>query len=389
MFRDIVISIVILAPVIRAADWAPQIPKTWDDAAIASHEIPLADPVGSPKHVSSDYYYRIPVRPIFKGYPVYAAGREPAGYLDWLKQRDPIILWDDKGHAPPLETEADWIRAGEIVFDTPIAFDLVSVADVRNPDWYQKLHVPVARDGTVPEFQYVIRTKGLVEVGRNACANCHTRVMPDGSVLKGAQSNFPVNRSAAWGFRAGAAAPDKEKYLAQLRGNVKQLHAAPWLQPDLEARIDTMSAEEIASVFDAPPPGANLRQRSNSFLPIQVPDLIGVKDRRYLDRTGLELQRDIGDLMRYAAMNQGADRLGNYAGFIPVDVPEFNHLPPPEKARPRYSDAQLYALALWLYSLKPPHNPNTFDSLAARGQKVFDRERCGVCHTPPLYKTTS
>jgi hypothetical protein len=102
----------------------------------------------------------------------------------------------------------------------------------------------------------------------------------------------------------------------------------------MEARTDTMSIEEIASVFDVPP-GANLRQRSNSFLPIQVPDLIGVKDRRYLDRTGLELQRDIGDLMRYAAMNRGAERLGSYAGFIPVDVPEFKYLPPPRKARPR------------------------------------------------------
>jgi hypothetical protein len=29
-------------------------------------EIPLADPVGSPKHVSADYYYRIPVAPIYK-----------------------------------------------------------------------------------------------------------------------------------------------------------------------------------------------------------------------------------------------------------------------------------------------------------------------------------
>lgn len=53
------------------------VPKTWDDAEIARHEIPLADPNGSPKHVSSDYYYRIPVRPIYKGYPVYAPGHEP------------------------------------------------------------------------------------------------------------------------------------------------------------------------------------------------------------------------------------------------------------------------------------------------------------------------
>ncbi len=34
---------------------------------------------------------------------------------------------------------------------------------------------------------------------------------------------------------------------------------------------------------------------------------------------------------------------------------------------------------------QPPPNPNKFDSLAVRGQAVFDRERCGTCHTPPLY----
>jgi hypothetical protein len=42
----------------------PAIPKTWVDAEIASLEVPLADPAGSPKHVAAEYYYRIPVRPI-------------------------------------------------------------------------------------------------------------------------------------------------------------------------------------------------------------------------------------------------------------------------------------------------------------------------------------
>ena len=51
----------------------------------------------------------------------------------------------------------------------------------------------------------------------------------------------------------------------------------------------------------------------------------------------------------------------------------------------RYSDEQLYALALYIYSLKPPPNPNTFDALAARGQQVFERDGCASCHTPPLY----
>src|SRR2546428_5904051 len=90
--------------------FSPVIPKTWDDEAMASLEVPLADPVGSPKHVSADYYYRIPVRPIYKSYPVYAPGHEPSGYMDWLKQQEPEIVWDGKGHAPSLQTEADWIK---------------------------------------------------------------------------------------------------------------------------------------------------------------------------------------------------------------------------------------------------------------------------------------
>ena len=363
----------------------PVIPKTWDDQEIARHEVPLADPTGSPKHVSADYYYRIPVRSIYKGYPVYAPGHEPLGYLDWLKHREPVILWDDHGHAPPLQTEVDWVRAGQIVFDSPTSWSADMAQYVRSPVWYEKTGARVAKDGVLPDFQYVVRTKGRVEIGLTSCAGCHTRVMPDGTVLKGAQSNFPVQRAAAFGMRASAAAAlDKEQYLAQRRAGLKQLHAAPWLHPDMEARIDTMSADEIAEVFEAVPPGASLRHRSNSFLAIQVPDLIGVKDRRYLDRTGLELHRSIGDLMRYAAMNQGADSLANYAGFVPADSPRFQQLPGPEKFS-RYSDEQLYALALYLYSLQPPPNPNKFDALAARGQKVFERESCGTCHTPPLY----
>ena len=74
------------------AAFNPVVPKTWDDAAIAALEVPLADPIGSPKHVSSAYYYKIPVRQIYKQYPVYAPGREPAGYMEWLKKQEPVIL---------------------------------------------------------------------------------------------------------------------------------------------------------------------------------------------------------------------------------------------------------------------------------------------------------
>ena len=30
-------------------------------------------------------------------------------------------------------------------------------------------------------------------------------------------------------------------------------------------------------------------------------------------------------------------------------------------------------------------NPNHFDREAAKGKKIFEREGCAGCHTPPLY----
>jgi hypothetical protein len=52
-------------------------------------EVPAPDPAFTPKAVPVDYYYKIPVRPIYKGHPVYAPGREPVGYFDSLKRREP------------------------------------------------------------------------------------------------------------------------------------------------------------------------------------------------------------------------------------------------------------------------------------------------------------
>ncbi len=54
-------------------------------------------------------------------------------------------------------------------------------------------------------------------------------------------------------------------------------------------------------------------------------------------------------------------------------------------AQARYSDEQLYALALYIYSLRPPPNPNRRTALAIQGERVFEREGCAACHTPPLY----
>ena len=171
----------------------------WGSLGLRLESVPNADPAASPKHVSSDYYYRIPVRPIYKGYPVYAYGHEPPGYLEWLKQQEPIIVWDEKGRAPTLQTDAGWIRAGEIVFDAPVGTGAnAAIGEVQSKSWLAQTRAPVAADGTLPWFQYVVRRKGTVELQGGSCAFCHSPVMHDGRVLKGAQGNLPSAPRCLW-----------------------------------------------------------------------------------------------------------------------------------------------------------------------------------------------
>jgi hypothetical protein len=389
------LGLVVLLPInaqVRQPPVQPIAPRVWDDQAIATLEVPLANPAGSPKHVSSDFYYRIPVRAIYKTYPVYAPGREPEGYADWLKQLEPEIVWDDAGHKPSLLTESDWIAAGEAIFDAPIYYTnhrVVAVADVRNPEWYRTTGAPVARDSTLPYVRYVIRKKGTVDLGNFACGFCHSRVMPDGSVIKGAQGNFPFEKSKAWSFRPSSATPEqrsaKESALRRLDGG---LFAVPWISSDPLDALKDLSFTELLSAHAAIPAEVIGRHRLDLLSPVPVPDLIGVKDRHYLDRTGLQKQRSVADLMRYAALNQGADDLASYGGFVPAAfLSSTATLDPadPIGVGGRYSDEQLYALALYLYSLQPPPNPNRMDSVAARGKRVFESQGCGGCHRPPLY----
>jgi hypothetical protein len=205
---------------------------------------------------------------------------------------------------------------------------------------------------------------------------CHTRVATDGTVIEGAQGNFPFERAAVFNAEQ-AFTPERARRIQ------RSLFGAPWVEPDPQAGLDQLSVAQIAEWHRAIPPGVMARQGTSPLYPPQVPDLIGLKDRTYLDHTGLGRHRSVVDLMRYAALNQGADDLASYGGFIPA-ARDFRTLPDPA-TRGRYSDEQLYALALYLYSLEPPANPNKFDSLAARGKDIFEREGCAACHTPPLY----
>jgi hypothetical protein len=277
-----------------------------------------------------------------QSYPIYAPGKEPRGYFERLTQLEPEIVFDPA----TLKTETDWINAGELAFDAPLFYDSdpianVRLSDVRNPAWYQTMGVRLTTDGVMPYTRYVIRQKETIEVGNLSCGMCHTRVMTDGAVIKGAQGNFPN----AGTFRLRADPRPEQQVLETRRFGDQLLYAQPLLRPDPLARIEQMSLKELIAFEEAKPPGVNARHGSSPLYPVQVPDLIGIKDRRYLDRTGLVRHRDIGDLMRYGALNQDGDLLSRNAGFRPLELLFGGKLPEPAVLG-RYSDEQLYALAL-------------------------------------------
>lgn len=329
------------------------IPRVWDDAAMSRLDLPLATPTATPRYPSGSYYYSIPELVIYKSYP----SRPPSGmteeqYLDWLRKQEPELAFDPGR----LHTQEEWIKAGEIVFYAPMSLTTTGAQNGRNT-WR-------------PWF---IRTRGQLEKGPSACASCHVQIRDDGTLIAGAPNgagmpgqDFPRGRAILGGEQS--AARDAE---------LKRDFGAPWLNPDPNAGIDPL----------IPLRNGMLARQGTSFLsPQPIPDLIGIKDRKYLDHTGLEQQRSLVDLMRYAALNtNGASiqMLGNYGGFVPGGV-EFKTLPDP-KTLVRYSDAQLYALALFLYSLEPPANPNQPSALSRRGEEIFRSEGCVNCHTPPLY----
>ena len=240
-------------------------------------------------------------------------------------------------------------------------------------------HPSGERCGTTWSGTGFLAFKGVLEVGANSCAGCHTRAMPDGSFLEGAQGNL-VGLLAASKLRTSAPA------VPQIRDNEWVLFGAPWVTKKEEFE-KSITLEELIRRHEAAAQSraVHARQGTSHTYPPRIPSLIGVQDLRYLDATGLQRHRSIGDLMRYAIINTGLDTIAHFGDFQPsAKGSQFSG-----ERGTRFSDEQLYALALYIYSLKPPPNPNPLDGSARRGQLIFQQQGCIGCHTLPLYPAPS
>ena len=362
----------------------PAIPQTWDAKALHDMELPLVGLDKPVTHAPLEYYNRMPVLTIQKGYPIYHPSTEPKGYLDGLRQKDPETVAFDPTQ---FQTEADWIKAGEHVFHAPDIGRGPSLEDVHNPDWYKVLDVPVATDGTLPGFRYVIRKKGEVSIEGANCARCHSRILRDGplagTLITGAQGNFPVSGRFAQDIRARAKEKGDEAGLVEARRAVAGPQM-PW-NPEPGQQHNRMKLDDFLAAIEGTPPGLSFRVGTGVIYVPKLPDLIGVKDRKYLDATGLVRHRSPGDLMRYAAMIggrlSGMEKHMSYGDWRPFGEP------PDPMTKLRYSDEQLYALTQYIYALKPPVNPHLPKSdderkVVERGENIFRENRCATCHDP-------
>jgi len=382
----VVVAAILHAPALSAQNaFKPVIPRVWDDVALADWATPLAGINVRPTHISSKEYYSLPIDNL-KTYPVYFPGREPAGYWEMLQRVGPKPLIEPEN----LKTEADWIEAGRQIFlgadhIHQRTYDPRFIALAKDKKALEELKVEPRPDGTLTDVLWVPTSQG-VALSMPSCASCHTYYSRTGEGFPGAP--YGGGRT----FRQSPLGPQMHLANRLVNGSspfimaedrpfgewLYQAWGVPWRSDDIHTRLKAITPAEYDELRRWYGRSAGLpRWNSSIFHPHKTPDLVGIRDRKYIDATATHLHRDIGDLMRYAALVSFAETVE----FGPHRVLAADT----QRVKARRSDEALYALALYVYSLKPPPNPNPFDDRAKAGQQVFQEAGCPACHTPPLY----
>jgi hypothetical protein len=371
--RFVTVLILTLAALAQTRDTPVQAPRFWNDRELADWALPLAGLNVRPLHYSEADYYAAPDGVYLRTYPVYFPGREPDGYWDAIRGKKPEALVN-----PGARTASEWVADGKRAFEE---LDLPSfrttdpqlIAIARSLAAFAKRGGHAQKNGTVFGLRWVPTAKG-VALGVSDCSGCHTRVLPDGSLLDGAPFNDPGDGLTGEVFLRGIASLAAGESLGQ---TAWRQYGVPWVAGDIHEQLKTMSDQDLPALFASNPPGTFARANGSPYYPTQVPDLIGIRDHRYIDHTGTHQLRGPADIMRYAALVSCCD---------PLDFGPHRMLRDAQRRIvDKIPDHLAYALAQYLWSLEPPPNPNLDDPRAARGRQVFEGEGCSSCHTPPLY----
>lgn len=368
------------------------VPKIWDEKALADWATPVAGLGVRPGHFSEAEYYAAPVINL-RTYPVYHPKFEPPGYRDWIKSQGPQRLIE----LEKLKTKADWIEAGRAVFEglsSPgfSTSDPAVLAFLSDADAIEAHDDIVTKDGQVFSYRWIVDQSGELKVTSAACAGCHFLVLPDKSLVYGPGPGNPPreDKPASPVMAALTATPaaiatfsstDKTVVPRHSEGEVFYSYfGVPWVADDEHARFKTMSDEDVVAWFNnnqSELGGTEARLNGSPFYTTRIADLRGVRHRRYLDSTATHANRGPEDIARYGILVEYADNF--------VFGPHKLEFPERMKVTARAPDEAMYAMGLYLYSLETLPSPHPYDDQAKRGEKVFEAEGCGECHTPPHY----
>ena len=181
---------------------------------------------------------------------MYYPGREPAGYWEMLQTVGPKPLIEPG----TLQTDADWIRAGQRVFEE---FDIIGfrttdptfIGRARRPETFAKSDVKPNPDGTLPDLRWVPTAKG-VALGLVNCAECHVNTLPDGTRVNGAPTNEPGSPLGAHGIGIWAASPFPLPN-HNFAESMWRSWAVPWLSDDVHAPMREMPLNQAFPIFGA------------------------------------------------------------------------------------------------------------------------------------------
>lgn len=251
----------------------------------------------STRHFSEAEYYRAPVDN-YRTYPVYRPDREQPGYWDFIRARNP----------EPLSGSENLRQGDEIDVPYSRLFDADSISLARSPKYFRdNEHRLVFRpDGTIAMYGWVVTPQG-VGLGITACSSCHTRYLHDGTAIAGAAfaqkiTDSILERMSDRLLNIAFAGDSPQMALYRQFG-------VPWILDDIHGGLRNMPADRIGELFDALPPGVSDRPNGSVYYPTKVLDLIGIRDRKYIDHTATHRNRGAADIMRYAALVEYSDAM--------------------------------------------------------------------------------
>ena len=229
---------------------------------------------------------------------MYFPGREPAGYWEMLQHIGPKPLIEPQ----ELHTEADWIEAGRRVFDEADHLHLRTLDPGLSPrpeaaETFEQARVEPLPDGTVFGSRWV-PTKQGVALSFGNCNNCHLLYMSDGTRVAGASAFAEVSRTRNPKYRNPLINPVQFANrmvtgAAPFRmGNeplgmwLFRAYGVPWRKDNLDEPLKATTKAEYDALIGATVRGGGVPRWNGSLsYPAKIPDLIGIKDRKYIDHT--------------------------------------------------------------------------------------------------------